>query len=557
MPPARLVRYKSWSELILHPSHVRRPWLFSLYGIPILHARPLFCSAPALHASSQPPSGSLGLLLTPKTQIYDQLYRQALNGRYENVQGIAEKIVKINGDSPNTRLYEALMLANTECWSGSADEVAGLLRNMADDAVDPNSAILHGALQALAIHPDYLLRGYVLHELRQRWLSLTQSGWHDVVVGLLRDRQIEKAVEAIERMQERGLKPQPWLLDTMLYALCSLEEFDEALRLLNHRLGSGDISISPTLWANVLDLASQALHYPLTRFVFDARIRTSYFNPSSGVCANILSTAARHGDTDLGTSILRLLSRRSGSPLQLHHYEALTETYVACKDLRRAFSLLTIMQAAGTPPTEGSTRSIFTYLSQCSRSPHRAHKTLYLIRDEGRPIPIQAINVLIEAYIHHQKLTNALELYKSMQILSASLIPNIATFNNLLRGCAFHKRKDIAMFLAREMVALDIAPNALTYDRLLLICINTDQGLDNAWLYFDEMKAAGWAPRGGTAITLARKACAMGHQKIWDLIEDDKGRGLPSEKVRSLVKEFWPDGENVSKTEPSPVAIEE
>ncbi len=553
MPLARLIRCKLWSVLGPNVLHFLRPRILTQYRLPRPSTRPLFCSAPILRPSVRLPLGSPTHLSTSKTRIYDKLGRKALDGEYEAVQSITEKLVKEYGESPNSRLYETLMLANAESWNGSADEVAGLLRNMADDVIDPNSAILHGALQALAIHPDYLLRSYIIRELRQRWLSLTQSGWHYLVLGLIRDRQLEKALEAFEQMGKAGVIPQPWLLDTMLYTLCSLEEFDEALRLLEDRLNSGDTSISPTLWANMLDSASRALHYPLTRFVCDVQVRNSYLNPSSGVCANILSTAARHGDIHLGTLVLQLLSRRSGSPVQLHHYEALIEAYIARKALRKAVSLLAIMKAAGKPPTEGSTRPIFTYLSQCRQYPYRAHKILHSIRGEGRTIPIQAVNVLIEAYVHHQHLSPALELYKSMEILSPTLIPNIATFNNLLRGCAFHKRKDIAMFRAREMVALDIEPNALTYDRLLLVCINTDQGLGNAWCYFDEMKAAGWGPRGGTAVTLAKKACAMGHRRVWDLVEDENGPGLPSDKVKSLVSDFWRSGKEAVKMELNPL----
>ena len=450
--------------------------------------------------------------------------------------------MKEYGDPPNSRLYEALIAANVEGWNGSADEVAALLRNMVEDVVDPNSAILHSALQVLAVHPDYLLRSYVLRELRQRWLSLTQSGWHDVMVGLIRDRQLEKALETLEQMEKAAVKAQPWLLDILLYTLISLEEFDEVLRLLIRRLDADDMLISSTMWSHMLDSASRALHYPLTCYIFDTRVRNSYLNPSSGVCANILSTAAQHGDTHLGTLVLRLLSRRSCSPVQLHHYEALLEAYIARKDLARAMSLLAIMNEAGSPPSEGSTRPIFTYLTQCPYESYKAHRILRSIRDEGHTIPIQAVNVLIEAYVYQQHLSTAFELYKSMETLSPKLFPDIATFNNLLRGCAFHRRKDIAMFLAREMVAMGIVPNALTYDRLLLVCINTDQGLDAAWRYFDEMKTAGWGLRGGTLVSLAKRACALGHERVWDLTEDEMGHGLPKEKLRSLVKDFWRSG---------------
>ena len=494
--------------------------------------------------TNHPRSKEVNIILT-----FAELHQQARKGQYKEVQEIAGKLLREYGEKPNHHMYEALILANIDCRNGSANEVARLLQDMGDEGIEPDTAILHAALQVLAIHPDYLLRSHILHELRQRWLPLTQNGWHDVVVGLLRDRQLERSLHALEKMQKEGVTPYPWLYDTMIYILCSAEEFDEALRLLEHCIESDDLSISPTLWSYALDSASRALHYPLTLFAFNARVKTSYLNPSSGVCTNILSTATRQGDTHLATSILHVLSRRTGSPVQRHHYEALLETYVASKDLRTAFTLLVTMEKAGFTPTEASTRPIFTYLRQPRESPEKAREILYSLRDEGVTILIQAVNVLIESYIYHQNLSAALELYKSMQTLSCELGPDTATFNALLRGCALYKRKDVAMFLASEMVALKITPDALTYDRLLLVCLTSDDGLGNAWRYLEEMKAAGWWPRGGTAIRFAKKACALGDPRVWDLVQDGQGRGISKERVDSLLTGHGSGGVEAAKAE--------
>lgn len=467
-----------------------------------------------------------------RLRAYAELDRRAQRGQYKPVQQLAVKLLADYAEKPNDRLYNALILANTDCAHGSANEVARLLQDMEDTGVVPDSAILHAALRVLAVHPDYLLRSHVLAELRQRWHSLNSNGWHDVVLGLLRDRQLERALDTLEQMLREGVVPHPWLYDIVIYTLCAAEEFDEALRLLQFRIDSDNRPISPTLWAHALDCASRALHHPLTLFAFDARVRSSYLNPSSGVCINILNTAARQGDPYLATSVFQVLSRRSGTPIERHHYEALLETYVVSKDLRKAFTLLGTMEKAGIAPTEGSTRPLFTYLRHSRKYPPYAYKLLCSLRDDGHTILIQAVNVIIESYIHHQNFPAALELYKSMQTLSSSLRPNIATFNALFRGCALHKRKADSMFLAGEMVALEVSPNALTYDRLLLVCLTSDTVLDNAWRYFDEMKAVGWWPRGGTLARLAKEACLKRDPRVWDLVlDEERGRGIPKAKL--------------------------
>lgn len=360
-----------------------------------------------------------------------------------------------------------------------------------------------------------------------------------MVAGQIRDRELEVALNTLELMQQEDIKVQPWLYDLMIHALCSAEEFDEVLRLLDHRLSSGELQISATLWSHILDTASRSLHHRLTVFAYDARVETSYLNPSSGVCINILSTAARHGDVPLATSVLRKLSLRSGNPIQLHHYDALLETYIAANDLYTALTLLSTMTSAGHAPTEASTRPIFTYLRQSPQLPVTALKHLYELRDQGRQIPIQTINVLLETYVFHRNISSAIELYNSMHALSPDVNPDTATFNVLLRGCAHMAQKKTAMFLASEMVALKVAPDALSYDRLILVCLNSDTDLEDAWRYFDEMKSAGWWPRGGTSVSLARRACGLADTRAWRLIDDKQGRAMSKAKMEGLVKEYW------------------
>lgn len=363
-----------------------------------------------------------------------------------------------------------------------------------------------------------------------------------MVAGLIRERQLELALDAVDQMHKEGAKVDSWLYDLMIYTLCSAEEFDSAVNLMQHRISSGELYISATLWYYLLDTASRALHHRGTLFAYRARVESSYLNPPAGICINILSTAARHGDVYLATSALRVLGRRSGNPIQLHHYEALLETYMAAKDIRTSFTLLTIMAAAGHPPTEASTRPIFTHLSQSLSLVAITVSILEELREQDRQIPIQAVNVIMEAYIFHRDLTSSLSIYKTMHKFGDSLNPNTATFNLLFRGCTQAARKDLAMFLASEMVALKVAPDRLTYDRLTLICLNSENSIDDAWRYFEEMRALGWWPRNGTANALARRACERGDQRIWRLVDDDQGRGIPKRKVESLIEDYWKNG---------------
>ena len=362
-----------------------------------------------------------------------------------------------------------------------------------------------------------------------------------MVAGLVRDRQLELALDTLDQMHEEGTKVDSWLYDLVIYTLCSVEEFDSAIKLMQHRISTGEIYISGSVWYYLLDTASRALHHRGTLFAYKGRVESSYLNPPSGVCINILSTAARHGDTYLATSVLRTLGRRSGNPIQQHHFEALLETYITAKDLRTSFTLLTIMAGAGHHPTEASTRPIFTHLSQSPELAATAVSILETLHEQDRQVPIQAVNVIMETYIRHRDLASALSIYKTLHRFGESLAPDTATFNLLFRGCSQAARKDLAMFLASEMVALKVAPDRLTYDRLTLVCLNSENSIDDAWRYYEEMRGLGWWPRNGTAVAMARRACARGDRQIWKLVGEEQGRGLPTRKIERLIEEFWKD----------------
>lgn len=99
------------------------------------------------------------------------------------------------------------------------------------------------------------------------------------------------------------------------------------------------------------------------------------------------------------------------------------------------------------------------------------------------------------------------------------------------------------MFLASEMVSLKVVPDALTYDRLILVCIKCDEDLDDAWQYLAEMRGHGYMMRAGTAIYLARRACELRDRRLWEL-ERGKGGQISGQKMRALMQEAgWVEDE--------------
>lgn len=211
-------------------------------------------------------------------QLYDKLRLMSFKGNHKEIEDVVGVLVRDHHEQPNIRLYNALILSNIDPVNGSAAKVSRLLREMTKEGIIPESGTYHALLkvrralvnlalsgadwtlcQVLAIHPDYNLRGNILAELRQRWFTLTNDGWHDVIAGLLKDKHLEMALNQLEQMQREGNQIKSWLYDMFVYTLCEVEEFEEASALIKNRIAGGEMRVSANLWFYLLDTASRAL----------------------------------------------------------------------------------------------------------------------------------------------------------------------------------------------------------------------------------------------------------------------------------------------------------
>ncbi|KAF7875248.1 hypothetical protein EAF04_002420 [Stromatinia cepivora] len=477
-------------------------------------------------------------------------------GAYAEVAKVVEYLVRVRHEKPALIHYDALIAANADAENGSVEVVRTLLEEMKGLGIGADSGLYHTVLQVLAIHPDYLLRTQILEEMKERWYGLSPSGWHNLVIGLLRDRQYELAMDKFEQMQADQIEIKPWLYDIFFFRLCELDELDEALRLLKSRYHKPPLSMH--MHYHLLDSFASAFHYEGTSYIWRLLVETSEMNPADGTCTAVLNCAARHADPNLATSAIGLLSKRS-TVLGVHHYEALLEAYVGVEDIKTSFRILNIMTKAGLTPDAHSTRSIYLYLTTSSFNALDGWKILKSLKADGYTIPIAAVNVVLEAIIETHNLSHsrdyAINYYKELHTI-CDAGPNIETFNTLLRGLAHHARgsKPKAMFLASEIQALNLKPDELTYDRLIIICLQPENpDFDDCFRYLEEMMVVGkdkvdsagrrgWWMRPGTAVALVKRCVENGDSRAWQLLEDMKIRGMVNEytKLKVWTDLYWP-----------------
>lgn len=511
--------------------------------------------------------------------IYARLRSAATHGHVRECRQIAEFLVKERREQPNVQLYNALIESNVDNEFGAAWRVHQYLDEMKAGGLTPDVGTCHAVLKVVAVHLDHLLRTDVLEYMKKRWFQLSEDGEHDVIAGLLRDSLFEQALDRLDNLTQSQMRVEPWLYDMAVYILCEAGEIEEAFRIMRMRSDTGERNLRRSVWAFLLDKASDYRHHAATSLVWSSQVTPGYLNPSSGICMNVLATAARSGDAFMATEVFSHLGKR-GTAYKPVHFELLIEAYLTVKpaDVNRAISILTIMPMEKLEPTSAQTRSMFLYLRDKPQLVKGALITLRDLHEQGRKISIAALNLLIECYVEQNNLDEAMKIYKIIHTFapmskgSQKSFANIETFNLLLKGCRTSDPPDAqrASFLVSELLALRVIPTSMTYDRLILVFLEAAkaalqqaqeegdsaqsdqkhklglQYLDWSFRHFTDMQPAGWMPRLGTLESLAVLLAKVGDDRCWDVLQvtEDEGTKIEgfeqrSKHVRRNVEESW------------------
>lgn len=254
---------------------------------------------------------TLGLDHESTPDLYGRLQNAAAKGDVRECRAIADFLVAGRHERPNLQLYNALIQSNVSHEHGAAWRVSDLLDELQAGGLQMDVGICHAVLKVVAVHVDHLLRTDVLDYMQKRWYQLSDDGAHDVAAGMLREGRFEQALQQLDKMRQGNGRVDGWLWDMAVYALCDAEEIEEAFRIVRARYDSQTSLVSRAVWFYLLDKGSQARHYEATSLVWTSQVNQGYINPSSGICLNVLKTAARAGDAAMATEVFSHLSKRS------------------------------------------------------------------------------------------------------------------------------------------------------------------------------------------------------------------------------------------------------
>ncbi|KAJ5150163.1 Ribonucleoprotein LSM domain eukaryotic/archaea-type [Penicillium atrosanguineum] len=432
----------------------------------------------------------------------------------------------------------AMIQANTDNTLGNVNSVHHLLQEMEDNDIAADSGTLHAALQAFAVHPDYILRQEVLQKLRDRWLTLSPAGWHFVVVGLLRDHQFELALDQLALMERKEIPVENWLHSSLIYHLCDVEEFDEVYRLMRARVEQGH-DMTTALWKHVLGTASTAGHYLATSYVWKRMVELDYLQPSKDVCSKVLTVAELAEDTELANSVFRLMDNKGMTPGQ-EDYATLIMSKLSAGDLPTAFDVLCAMQQEGTSPNQVATRPMLDYMIKHKTDHREAWQILKRLKNERRDIPLASVQVIADLCHHYVRndpsvVEDAIGFYKELYTLCPEGA-NVDVYNSFIMMCRTAGNRAAGMFLVKEMASFNVIPNGTTFESIILMCLDAGNYLSASMYFEDLIKREGSVTR--ETQKEIRKLCARSvdeyamrlqyHPKLQESIKIATSDGTPS-----------------------------
>ncbi|KAK6827690.1 hypothetical protein PG987_011031 [Apiospora arundinis] len=491
---------------------------------------------PSLLAGRPPSDTDLDLIDTSTLLVALQELLPA-QWQYHTIVAIVEHLVAKRGMKPDAFLYECLIKVNVDPKYGSAQVVKTLLKEMETTGCLPTSAIYHGVLEVLAVHPDYVLRTKVLRAMKQAWIEPTLQGLVAVTVGLLRDGQFELALERLEELNASDLPVPHWLYDIFIYTFTEMGMHEEALMIVQRRLRDPDSGITDNLWYSLLEAFSRDSYYDGVNYIWERKVLPDVLVPTDGTVLDVLNTASRNNDAKLAAEALDILSKR-GKKLELHHFEPLLEIQAREQDLKKAFLTLGIMAKTGLQPDSSTTREIYAVLANSEEKTDEALEILLEIGISDQ-IPLAAFNVALEAKLEHRGFKSGLDTYRNVGRLCASP-PNLTTFQLLISHCTLLKS---LQFLFAEMEGFSVKPDSYIYNRAVLICTLNPQ-YEHAFRYLDRARSGviegevrDWWMDHDTALALIRRCILAEDTRVQWVIETCKEKGMDTieSDVRDLV----------------------
>lgn len=254
--------------------------------------------------------------------------------------------------------------------------------------------------------------------------------------------------------------------------------------------------------------------------------------PDEGCCLQVLHTAARHGLSDLALDVISVLKKINIVWCE-YHIAPVLEAMCRHGDLKEALIMLDFMRKSDITPSLETAEPILQLINKDTEAVDSAWGQLEMLHEEGSPVDVVALNVVIQAAVALNDLQRAIGTYKASANLGVT--PNIDTFNLLLLGCVVARHRELGDRLLADLKAAGIRPDETTYERMVRLCL-TQSMYEDAFFYLEEMKSLGMVPPRTVYEAVIRKLVSVGDVRYKLAVEELQECGYElSPRLKSFI----------------------
>lgn len=454
--------------------------------------------------------------------------------------------MKAAGLEPELATYASLMMsagvhaASTDGWA--------ILEDMLSLGIKPNADIMNNLIKVCLLSSRAYTRS--LPRLKAQQLCDTSHVWKVIqkmdelqiafdekTYSLLMRRfsdsnNFEMALQYLLEMKRKGMMPEFKVVQMMICYAALLGYPKLAIDLITWYEHETFRHVESVSWMTCLMSSAESLYVSLqstytmlslinlsqmdgTLHCWQTVVHKLNLRPSEGTCLAVLDTAARHGLTDLGADVLRVL-KLIGVQLEEHHFAGLVEAFCQKSEIKEALQVLEIMRSNGIEPRP---ETAFPMLSTMS-TPEDLDTTWAIIDElhtSGVAIDPAALHVLIKASIDLGDLQRAIGAYKNLSDYGISA--DIRIFNLLLTGCIAASHRALGDRLLADMKEAKVKPNSATYDNIITLCL-TQADYEDAFFYLEEMKSARHKPFYAVYEKIVRKCLSANDPRYKVALEE-------------------------------------
>ena len=238
----------------------------------------------------------------------------------------------------------------------------------------------------------------------------------------------------------------------------------------------------------------------------------------------IIERLAKEGDLPRAFQYL-VEAKNKNAKIQSNTYDTLIEAYLAIGNLPKAWDLIDDMKNNNLKPNSHTYTLVFKAIKGNKTDLLKASELLKSLEDDNDTEPdVILYNILLDNFVSNRMLTNACELLDRMEVPENRIMPDVISYNTVIKGCSQIRNSEKAYSLFIRMKNSFVNPNEVTYNSLIDAYVRCGD-LKSACKLLPAMEASGLIPDNFTYSTLIKGVSPRNHvtlKKAFELFNEMK-----------------------------------